>query len=162
MLSLAVYSWASEKFAWLVMHPLLPLILLAGVGVQAIWEARARLARQGGARASPSLALAYRATRRCRQRRARAPTRASSSSPRSPRRRSSGSPTRSRRWPSAAARRRCKITVDSAEGATFPWAWYFRHLDVGYLDLRTAGAAPSDTDVVILTEASRTPAASRA
>jgi uncharacterized protein (TIGR03663 family) len=32
VLSLAVYSWASEKFAWLVMHPLLPLILLAGLG----------------------------------------------------------------------------------------------------------------------------------
>ena len=32
VLSLAVYSWAGEKFAWLVLHPLLPLILLAGVG----------------------------------------------------------------------------------------------------------------------------------
>ena len=39
-LSLAIYSWAGEKFAWLVLHPLLPLILLAGVGVQALWEAR--------------------------------------------------------------------------------------------------------------------------
>ena len=27
------------------------------------------------------------------------------------------------------------ITVDSAEGATFPWAWYFRDLSVGYPDL---------------------------
>ena len=32
-----------------------------------------------------------------------------------------------------------KITIDSAEGATFPWAWYFRDLDVGYIDLTTAG-----------------------
>ena len=40
VLSLAVYSWAGEKFAWLVLHPLLPLILLAGVGVQGIWDAR--------------------------------------------------------------------------------------------------------------------------
>ena len=39
-LSLAVYSWAGEKFAWLVLHPLLPLVLLAGVGVQGIWQAR--------------------------------------------------------------------------------------------------------------------------
>src|SRR3954451_6486454 len=38
--SLLVYSWAGEKFAWLILHPLLPLILLAGAGVQAIWEAR--------------------------------------------------------------------------------------------------------------------------
>ena len=34
------------------------------------------------------------------------------------------------------------ITVDSAEGATFPYAWYFRDLNVGYLDLSTAGAPP--------------------
>ena len=42
VLSLAVYSWAGEKFAWLVLHPLLPLLLLAGVGVQAIWSVRRR------------------------------------------------------------------------------------------------------------------------
>jgi hypothetical protein len=40
VVSLVVYSWAGEKFAWLVLHPLLPLLLLAGVGVQAIWDAR--------------------------------------------------------------------------------------------------------------------------
>ena len=40
--SLVVYSWAGEKFAWLVLHPLLPLLLLAGLGVQAIWDARRR------------------------------------------------------------------------------------------------------------------------
>ena len=27
------------------------------------------------------------------------------------------------------------VTVDSADGATFPYAWYFRDLDVGYLDM---------------------------
>ena len=41
--SLAVYSWAGEKFAWLVLHPLLPAILLAGVGLQAIWQTRGTL-----------------------------------------------------------------------------------------------------------------------
>ena len=47
-LSLAIYSWAGEKFAWLVLHPLLPLILLAGLGVQALWEARGtRLGKAG-------------------------------------------------------------------------------------------------------------------
>jgi len=47
-----------------------------------------------------------------------------------------------------------KVTIDSAEGATFPWAWYFRHLDVGYVDLSQAGAPPADSDVVLLTQAS--------
>ena len=41
--SLAVYSWASERMPWLVLHPLLPLVLLAGIGAQALWTSRARL-----------------------------------------------------------------------------------------------------------------------
>ena len=51
-----VYSWAGEKFAWLVLHPLLPLLLLAGIGVQAIWDdapalvRRARPRGRGGVR----------------------------------------------------------------------------------------------------------------
>ena len=49
---------------------------------------------------------------------------------------------------------RLKILIDSAEGATFPWAWYFRHLDVGYLDLSAAGEPPAETDVMILTQRS--------
>jgi uncharacterized protein (TIGR03663 family) len=34
----AVYSWASEKFAWLALHPLLPTVLLAGIGAQAVYD----------------------------------------------------------------------------------------------------------------------------
>src|SRR3954467_12953202 len=55
LLSLAVYSWAGEKFAWLVLHPLLPLLLLAGTGIQAIWEARGALVMAGLAVAAASL-----------------------------------------------------------------------------------------------------------
>ena len=44
--------------------------------------------------------------------------------------------------------------VVAAEGATFPYAWYFRHLDAGYVDL-TAQRLSSPADVLILTEASR-------
>ena len=43
--SLAVFSWASERMPWLVLHPLLPLILLAGLGGQAVWDARRRRVR---------------------------------------------------------------------------------------------------------------------
>jgi hypothetical protein len=50
-------------------------------------------------------------------------------------------------------RRPLSITVDAADGATFPWAWYFRDLDVGYVDLSAEGEPP-DSDVLILTEAS--------
>jgi hypothetical protein len=46
------------------------------------------------------------------------------------------------------------ILVDSAQGATFPWAWYFRDLDAGYLDL-TDAAMPPNTDVALLTDGNR-------
>ena len=49
--------------------------------------------------------------------------------------------------------RSCRSTIDSSDGATFPYAWYFRDLDVGYLDLSTA-AAPPASDVLVMTEAS--------
>ena len=52
--SLAVYSWAGEKFAWLVLHPLLPAILLAGAGIAGDL-ADARRAALG--RASPASAV---------------------------------------------------------------------------------------------------------
>ncbi len=46
------------------------------------------------------------------------------------------------------------VTIDSAEGATFPYAWYFRHLQTGYIDLQQANAAAPTTDVIVMTEAS--------
>ncbi len=50
--------------------------------------------------------------------------------------------------------REASILIDSAEGATFPWAWYFRDRAVGYLDLTDAGIPP-DTDVAVMTEANQ-------
>lgn len=40
--SLAVFSWASERMPWLMIHPLLPLVLLAGIAAQALWQHRRR------------------------------------------------------------------------------------------------------------------------
>ncbi|HEX6659053.1 MAG TPA: flippase activity-associated protein Agl23, partial [Ilumatobacter sp.] len=34
----ALYSWAGEKFAWLALHPLIPAVLLAGLGAQAVFD----------------------------------------------------------------------------------------------------------------------------
>ncbi|MDQ3875333.1 MAG: TIGR03663 family protein [Actinomycetota bacterium] len=45
VLSVAIYSWAGERMPWLVLHPLLPLVLLAGVGFQLLWEQRSRIVR---------------------------------------------------------------------------------------------------------------------
>ena len=40
VISLALYSAAGERMPWLTLHPLLPLILLAGVGMQTLWTNR--------------------------------------------------------------------------------------------------------------------------
>jgi uncharacterized protein (TIGR03663 family) len=151
LLSLLVYSWAGEKFAWLVLHPLLPLLLLAGVGVQALWDARRRwYARLGMVVAV--VAFAYvgyasylaNAVHRADPRELLVSTQSSEEV---------ASVARQVVAQAKASDRRFTITVDAAEGATFPWAWYFRDLSVGYVDLSTSGAPP-DSDVLILTQAS--------
>jgi uncharacterized protein (TIGR03663 family) len=154
VLSLIVYSWAGEKFAWLVLHPLLPLILLAGVGLQEIWASRHSLPGKIALGAT-ALALAYTVY---------ASALVNAVHPADPREflvstQSSTTVADQARKVVALDKRRggkLKVLVDSAEGATFPWAWYFRDLDVGYLDLSTAGEVPPETDVMVLTQNSNT------
>ena len=155
LLSLAVYSWAGERFAWLVLHPLLPLLLLAGVGVQAIWEARGRFAGRIGVAVVLACALytGY------------ASWWANVENGADPREflvaTQSAEQVEGVRDEVVALAERgrregrdVRILVDSADGATFPWAWYFRDLDAGYLNLNGA-EMPSDTDVAILTDGNR-------
>jgi uncharacterized protein (TIGR03663 family) len=146
-MSLAVYSWASERFAWLVMHPLLPLLLLAGIGVQAIWTARRRVARLGGL-AVVTLCAAYAAY---------ASLEVNARHPVDPREWLVS--TQSSQDVKDVAERvrglgKVTINVDSGEGATFPYAWYFRDLPVGYIDMTTPGYEPA-SQVLIMTEQAR-------
>jgi uncharacterized protein (TIGR03663 family) len=149
-LSLVIYSWAGEKFAWLVLHPLLPLLLLAGFGVQAIWETRRRWYGKLGA-VAVVLGIAYlgyasflvNALHRADPRELLVSTQSSEDVARV-----------ADEVVAQAKRRPTSITVDSSEGATFPWAWYFRDLEVGYVELGAGSTAPApDSDVVILTQA---------
>lgn len=39
--NIILYSWASERMPWLIIHPLFPTIILSGLGVQFLWR-RAR------------------------------------------------------------------------------------------------------------------------
>jgi len=155
VLSLAVYSWANERFSWLVLHPLLPLLLLAGVGVQAIWDARGRWSRRLGLAVVLACALytGYSSWW------------ANVENGADPREflvaTQSAEQVKGVRDQvlAVAARaqrdgREAHILIDSAQGATFPWAWYFRDIGVGYLDL-TDAEIPSDTDVAVITEANR-------
>ena len=155
-LSLAVYCWANERFTWLVLHPLLPLLLLAGVGVQSIWSARRRwTGRLGLAVVVACAAATGVASWWANVEHGADPveflvTTQTAEQVLDVRDRVHAVADRARR-----EGRDVNILVDSAEGATYPYAWYFRHLPVGYLDLSTTGEIPGDTDVVVLTEASR-------
>jgi uncharacterized protein (TIGR03663 family) len=149
-LSLAIYSWAGEKFAWLVLHPLLPLILLAGIGVQALWEARnTRLGRAGIAVAVvaglyvPFASWYANVELRANPRELLVSTQSSEEVKR----------VADQVVGMAKKKPKLSVTIDSSDGATFPYAWYFRNLDVGYLDLSTA-ASPPASDVLVMTEAS--------
>jgi uncharacterized protein (TIGR03663 family) len=152
LVSLVVYSWAGEKFAWLVMHPLLPLLLLAGLGVQAIWDARRRWA---GRLAALVVAACFgyvglasywvNAVHRADPRELLVSTQSSEQVKRV----AEAVVAEAKRSP-----RPLTVTVDAADGASFPYAWYFRHLEAGYPDLSLGGALPA-SDVLILTQASR-------
>lgn len=151
VVSLVVYSWAGEQFAWLVLHPLLPLLLLAGIGVQAIWTARREwLGRLGIA--ACVLGLAYtgyaswlaNVTHRTDPREFLVATQSSEDV----------KDVADEVVALAERRPQLRVTVDSAEGATFPWAWYFRKLNVGYLDMSQA-TEPPETDVLVLTPGSQ-------
>lgn len=155
LLSLAIYSWANERFSWLVLHPLLPLLLLAGFGVQTIWDARARwTGRLGVAVVVVCVAYAGYTSWRANVENGADPreflvTTQSADAVRGVRDEVEAVAARAEREGRAVS-----IVVDAAEGATFPWAWYFRDLPAGYLDLSTQ-PMPSDADVLILTENSR-------
>jgi uncharacterized protein (TIGR03663 family) len=155
VLSLAIYSYASERFSWLVLHPLLPLLLLAGVGVQAIWDARARFSGKLGL-VAVAVCVAYAGytswwanVENGADPREFLVTTQSAEDVKGVRDEVEAVAARAQR-----EGRSVNILVDSAEGATFPWAWYFRDLPVGYLDMTNA-ELPSDTDVAILTEGNR-------
>jgi uncharacterized protein (TIGR03663 family) len=156
VLQQAIYSWANERFTWLVMHPLLPLILLAGIGVQAIWSARGRWPGRAGL-ALIAVGAAYmvfaswnaNALHRADPREFLVTTQSSEEV----------LGVRDDVLETAADLERrglpVSITVDAAEGATFPWAWYFRDLPAGYIDLSAASATLPDSSILLLTEGSR-------
>jgi predicted membrane-bound mannosyltransferase len=155
VLSLAVYSWANERFTWLVLHPLLPLILLAGFGVQSIWEARSRWTGKVGL-ALVVVCVAYTGytTYRANVENGADPREFLVTTQSAPAVRGVRDEVRAVAERAEREGRTTRIVVDAAEGATFPWAWYFRDLPAEYLDM-TGQDVPSDADVLILTDANR-------
>ena len=156
LLSLAIYSWAGEKFAWLVLHPLLPLVLLAGTGVQAIWQARGAWRVAGFAVATLGLVYVAISSWWVNVDRGANPREFLVSTQSSTEVRDVANQVHALAASRGPGKPPLTVTVDAAEGATFPYAWYFRHLSAGYIDYQQANSAPPTSDVLTLTDASKT------
>ena len=146
----AAYSFAGERFAWLVLQPLLPLTLLAGFGFQALWVAR----RRSGVAMTvvavvATLAFAWSAVG------------TSFDAGTDPREllvvvQSAPDVARVQNLVVEVARHDPAVTVevDGSEISTHPWPWYLRDLTVGYPDMQQEGYLPR-ADLLLVTELAR-------
>jgi len=155
VVSLIVYSWAGEKFAWLVLHPLLPVILLAGAGLQAIWQARGAWRAVGYAFATVALVYVFLSSWWVNHDRGTDPREFLVSTQSSEQVKQVADQVLALAESRGPNKPPLTVTVDSAEGATFPYAWYFRHLQSGYIDYSQAIAEAPTADVLILTDTSK-------
>ena len=144
----AVYSWAGEKFAWLALHPLVPAVLLAGIGAQTLYErfhAPAwRRALAGALLVSVSLtavvAIRPAITDGADPRELLVTVQTSTDVPPIVERLRAGQDTGSIK----------KILVDQRGGGSWPWAWYLNDFDgVAYVDV-VNGQFPEGYDALIL------------
>ena len=161
LIQLVVYSWAGEKFAWLAIHPLLPVVLLAGVGAQAVFD-RVRRADAtitwvphlvAGAAGVLVLATVIVAV---------PPAITNGADPREllvTVQTSTAVPELTDRL--AAARRRGvlgPILVDNRDSGSWPWAWYLHDVaDVGYQTIDPAQPLPAGFDAYIISASTEPP-----
>ncbi|HEY5875964.1 MAG TPA: flippase activity-associated protein Agl23 [Ilumatobacteraceae bacterium] len=158
----AVYSWAGEKFAWLALHPLIPAVLLAGLGAQAVFDRLQQphesvaLKRRllAGSTALLALLTAVAAVR---------PAITDGADPREllvTVQTSDSVPDLTDRM--AAARDRGTlgpILIDERDGGSWPWAWYLHGFgDVGYQTIDPAQPLPEGFDAYIVSASTDPPA----
>lgn len=134
--TLAVYSFAGERFAWLLLQPELPLALLGGLGATVLARRRAMaVALLAGLALTTALALRTSYERATDPRELMVVVHTDEDV------RDVVDRVRALRDPG--------IAVDTSDHTTFPWAWYFRDLRAGYYDMSVA--APPPADVLVMT-----------
>jgi len=172
--NLAVYSWASERFPWLLVHPLLPLCLLAGLGAQ---QLAGRLGAPSSAEEDDGELIENRdadadaegAVREVMPLAVGAllvavilgvnTARVAFLEPSEPRQLLSAVQSTDELLAvrdrvdailaAAPAGQPPRIVVDTSESAAWPWAWYFRDDPVAFADLSKDPAAAAHADVVL-------------
>jgi uncharacterized protein (TIGR03663 family) len=148
------YAWASEKVPWLVLHQLVPLVILAGLGLEAAWRSRRTWLRRGSM-AVAAVGLAYLTASSVRL----------VIAPADPRELLAYNQTSPEVLPVAervleladAARAQGKtlrVQIDDTGGGRGPWLWYLRDL---HPEIVSMGGhyATLDADVVIVTDYNR-------
>jgi uncharacterized protein (TIGR03663 family) len=148
LVQLAVYSWAGEKFAWLMLHPLIPLVLLAGRAAQQVWDGRSdRVGRAGLAVAFALVAAGTLAIA----------VRPAITHGHDPRELLVAVHTSERVHELAAELRQQQgageigpILVDQREGGSWPWAWYLQGMDVLFVEVDPSAPLPDGFDVYIV------------
>lgn len=150
-----IYAWAGEKFAWLALHPLVPAVLLAGIGAQALhrrlstvsWRRTLRTAFAAAAILSAVVATRPAITDGADPRELLVTVQTSVDVPPIVEQLRAG-----QRDGSITT-----IAVDQGGGGSWPWAWYLNDFTgVTYLT-DTNGEFPEGFDAVILDGASGPP-----
>lgn len=149
--SLAVFSWASERMPWLVLHPLLPLVLLAGLGAQALWLGRRRLpakialvvvALAAVGSLYSSVALSYFRSADARELLVQVQTSDDVPGIRDELVQIESLMTRATGEPFV-------LEVDSWGGTGWPWSWYLRDIPVGYYDMSKPEQVPTGPVILV-------------
>lgn len=149
--NLVVFSWASERMPWLVLHIILAATLLAGLGAQSIWRARRTLWGKAGLAvgcacvllaALSAITLAY--IRPADPRELLVYTQTSNDVPKVATELIALSRTVSPRTHHSPT-----IEVDAWGGTGWPWSWYLRDRAVGYPDMSQPDFAPTADALVV-------------
>jgi uncharacterized protein (TIGR03663 family) len=159
VLSMGIYSWAGEKMPWLLIHPLLPLLLLAGVGVQALWRGRDRVAGKIGLAVCAVGALYM----------LHATTALSYGHPADPEeflvytQSSTAVPPVSQqilaidRRVFDATGQHLKLDIDTTDGVDWPWAWYLRDLKTSsFVDMGPNSSYTPAAQALLVDDSDRT------
>ena len=149
--TLAVYSWASERMPWLVLHSLLPLAVLAGLGGQVLWRNRDRVIAKAGIAVAlvgavymlqSAVFVTY--VRPANARELLVQVQNATDVPKirdeilaleKQQKAEGGEP--------------LSLQIDSWGGVGWPWSWYFRDVPAGYYDMSLPSYVPESQVVLV-------------
>lgn len=152
--NVVIYSWASERFPWLVVHPLLGIVLLAGLGVDALYRrlrsirpqlVRPATAAAGAVTVAVLLVLAVPPVYRDPS----SPHHLLSAVQTSPELLDVRERVEARFALARTSGVQPRIVIDTRDSASWPWAWYMRDLPVAWADLGADPDAAIGADVIL-------------